>query len=164
MPHCAICFGRRPGHMSCWGRFARVLDTLASVDWSRLHGAYGPAGDVPELIRTMAGPDAEAADKARRLLAGVVYHQGTTYSASPPVVPFLVELLVAEGTHQRAPLACAVARAGEHLGEHLQRPGRRLGHRRPRLYRRRPGRGDHRGRMRRSAVRWNGRCNGMFRS
>jgi hypothetical protein len=82
-----------------------VLDVLESVDWARLHGAYGAAADVPDLIKTMAGRDAEGAAKARRLLEAAVYHQGTTYSASAPVVPFLAELLVTAATHHRADLA-----------------------------------------------------------
>ena len=82
-----------------------MLDELDAVDWVALHGAYGPAGDVPDLLRAMGGPDAEAADKARRQLGGIACHQGTTYSVSAPVVPFLTELLVGAGTHHRGELA-----------------------------------------------------------
>ncbi|WP_432827730.1 hypothetical protein [Dactylosporangium sp. CA-092794] len=91
-----------------------MLNALDAVDWTRLHGAYGPVTDAPALIRAMAGPDAEAAAKARRLLAGAVCHQGTTYSASAPVVPFLAELLAAGATHHRAELARLLGELAAH--------------------------------------------------
>ncbi|MFD0745939.1 hypothetical protein ACFQ1L_31960 [Phytohabitans flavus] len=82
-----------------------MLDGLDAVDWTALHGAYGPAGEVPDLLRALSGPDAEAAGKARRQIEGMACHQGTTYSVSAPVVPFLAELLVSGGTHHRGGLA-----------------------------------------------------------
>jgi hypothetical protein len=82
-----------------------VLDDLDAIDWASVHGAYGPAGEVPDLVRALAGPDGETAAKARVLLEGWVNHQGTTYSASPLVVPFLAELIVESGTLHRGELA-----------------------------------------------------------
>ncbi|MET7402981.1 hypothetical protein ABZS66_56825 [Dactylosporangium sp. NPDC005572] len=82
-----------------------MLDGLDAVDWTAVHGAYGPAGEVPALIRALAGRDGETAAKARSMLEGWVSHQGTTYSASPLVVPFLAELLVDGATVHRGGLA-----------------------------------------------------------
>lgn len=82
-----------------------MLDDLDTVDWTRLHHAYGPATDVPDLIRAVAGSDDEAAERGRRQLDGSVIHQGTTYSATAPVVPFLARLLTAQSTHHRAKVA-----------------------------------------------------------
>lgn len=42
------------------------LDGLAAVDWSALTHAYGPATDVPELLRRAAAASAEEADAATR--------------------------------------------------------------------------------------------------
>ncbi|MFG1606842.1 hypothetical protein [Actinoplanes sp. NPDC049265] len=82
-----------------------MFDRLHEVDWDRLHGAYGPATEVPGLIRALAGPDTVAADKARGSLGGSVVHQGTTYSASAPAVPFLVELVDDPAVPDRAGIA-----------------------------------------------------------
>ncbi|MFF3890579.1 hypothetical protein [Streptomyces sp. NPDC001914] len=62
---------------------------LDDVRWSELTHAYGPAEDVPELIRALYGDDAEAADEAVQELFGTIHHQGTVYRASAPAVPFL---------------------------------------------------------------------------
>ncbi|MFE4701200.1 hypothetical protein ACFRIC_29490 [Streptomyces sp. NPDC056738] len=62
---------------------------LDDVPWSELDHAYGPAEDVPELIRALYGHDEEAADEAVYELYGNIHHQGTIYEASAPAVPFL---------------------------------------------------------------------------
>ncbi|GIJ46243.1 hypothetical protein Val02_31290 [Virgisporangium aliadipatigenens] len=82
-----------------------MLEGLDAIDWTTLHGAYGPAGEVPELIRALADRDAETAAKARGRLEGWIIHQGTTYSASAPAVPFVAALLCDGATHHRGGLA-----------------------------------------------------------
>jgi len=84
-----------------------VLDGLDAVPWHQLHHAYGPAVDVPGLLRALVAPE-QAADKLQQAakrasrsvreqaiwtLWGNVFHQGTVWQASPHVVPFLVEIL-----------------------------------------------------------------------
>jgi hypothetical protein len=56
-------------------------------DWHTLRHAYGFAGDVPELLDQLS-PDEEAAVWAE--LWSRVCHQGTVYSASFPVLPYLL--------------------------------------------------------------------------
>ncbi len=84
-----------------------MLDRISEVDWSRLHHAYGPAEDVPELLRALVDPAgvsdsfrAEAARAKRTVrdhlewtLWGNVFHQGTRWQVTAHVVPFLVEIL-----------------------------------------------------------------------
>src|SRR5688572_30578809 len=70
-----------------------VLEGLEAVDWTRLSHAYGPAADVPGLLRQLASTDAEARGAALYELYGNIYHQGTVYEATAHAVPFLVELL-----------------------------------------------------------------------
>jgi len=82
-----------------------MFDDLGTVDWGGLHHAYGPAAEVPELIRGLASGDPQVAKRAYDRLDGTVIHQGTTYSATPPVVPYLVALLADEAGHQRGPIA-----------------------------------------------------------
>ena len=69
-----------------------MLTGLDSVPWAQLHHAYGPADDVPSLLRAVADGPAEARQQALWELWGNIYHQGTVYEASAPAVPFLAEL------------------------------------------------------------------------
>lgn len=79
-----------------------MLDGLDGVDWTRLQHSYGHADDIPELLRALAGEDRAAAEQALTRLTGSIVHQGTTYSASAPAVPFLVQLLELDAVHDRA--------------------------------------------------------------
>ncbi|MBO6938272.1 MAG: HEAT repeat domain-containing protein [Deltaproteobacteria bacterium] len=66
-----------------------MLDGLDSIDWSSLEDAYGPAVDVPDLLRAIAGGEPRAVGT----LEAHIFHQGATYyPAAPPAVPFLIEL------------------------------------------------------------------------
>ena len=67
-----------------------MLEGLDRVDWSSLEHAYGPAGDVPDLLRLLLD-DAER-DDALHALYGNIFHQSTRYPATPHAVPFLVEI------------------------------------------------------------------------
>ncbi|MGW7612552.1 hypothetical protein ACWGKW_35940 [Streptomyces sp. NPDC054766] len=67
---------------------------LDDVRWSDLAHAYGPAEDVPELIRALYEDDEEAADEAVYELYGNIHHQGTIYQASAPAVPFLAHAVL----------------------------------------------------------------------
>ncbi|MEV7417211.1 hypothetical protein [Streptomyces sp. NPDC089919] len=62
---------------------------LDHVPWDALTHAYGPAGDVPELVRALYQVDEEVADEALYELYGNIHHQGTVYPASAPAVPFV---------------------------------------------------------------------------
>jgi hypothetical protein len=85
-----------------------LLQGLDAVDWPGLHHAYGPATDVPDLLRALADPDraseelrAAAAENSTTIfehvewtLWGNIFHQGTVWQASAHTVPFLVEILL----------------------------------------------------------------------
>ncbi|MFD9004599.1 hypothetical protein ACFV0T_27190 [Streptomyces sp. NPDC059582] len=62
---------------------------LDSVQWHALTHAYGPAEDVPDLIRALYDEDEETVCGAVYELYGNIHHQGTIYPASAPAVPFL---------------------------------------------------------------------------
>ena len=66
-----------------------MLDDIESVDWPRLSHAYGPAEDLPGLLRGLAEGDEEALQN----LFGSVWHQGTVYEATAFAVPFLIRIL-----------------------------------------------------------------------
>ncbi|OLF14755.1 HEAT repeat domain-containing protein [Actinophytocola xanthii] len=74
-----------------------MLETLDSVPWAELDLAGVSEETLPELLRTMAGPDDEAAVAAFHDVRWEVLHQGTVYAATPAVVPFLVEVLEVVG-------------------------------------------------------------------
>jgi hypothetical protein len=109
-----------------------MLDDLDRVPWADLTHAYGPATDVPALLRALADGTGSVDP-----LFGNVWHQGTVYPATAPVVPFLVELALARPEHAAALVALLgyIARgSGYHqvhhpfatrpdpsLPEHLQR-------------------------------------------
>ncbi|MGI5242318.1 hypothetical protein [Dactylosporangium sp. CA-139066] len=77
---------------------------LDEVDWAGLTHAYGPADDVPALIRALLSPDADVRGEVRHELYSCIAHQGTRYPATAPAVPFLLELAADSATPDRGQL------------------------------------------------------------
>ena len=74
-------------------------------NWKELRHAYGSAEDIPEIISALT-PDSKSS--AWDDLWSRVCHQGTTYSASPAVLPFLLSIASNWNADARAmPLALA---------------------------------------------------------
>lgn len=73
-----------------------MLEGLDRIDWKLLNHAYGPADDVPDLIRALVWPDEPTWHPAIEDLGYTIYHQGTVYEATAYAVPFLIELLLYE--------------------------------------------------------------------
>ncbi len=86
-----------------------MLEGLDRIDWSSLEHAYGPAEDVPDLIRDLASDEAGTREQARSALWSNVIHQGTVYSATSHAVPFLIELLESATVQDKAELLVYVA-------------------------------------------------------
>jgi HEAT repeat len=78
-----------------------MLSGLGGVAWEALHHAYGPADDLPAVIRAAASTDEQEARGAVEELFSSVFHQGTVYPASVAVVPFVAELAVSPAVHHR---------------------------------------------------------------
>jgi hypothetical protein len=78
-----------------------MLEHLSSINWSDLSHAYGPADDVPQLLRDLASPTEEMHGRALGTLYTTIYHQGTVYQASAYAVPFLIDLLQQEQVPER---------------------------------------------------------------
>lgn len=70
-----------------------MLEGLDQIDWGQIKHAYGPATDVPDLLRALASDDKEVRKTATTHLCGNIWHQGTVYQATAYAVPFLLELL-----------------------------------------------------------------------
>lgn len=69
-----------------------MLERLDDVPWADIEHAYGPAEDVPGLLRGLIAPDERAREKALSDLYGNAFHQGTRFPAAPHVIPFLIEI------------------------------------------------------------------------
>ncbi|MFG2969638.1 hypothetical protein ACGFZS_40835 [Streptomyces sp. NPDC048288] len=93
---------------------AHALDGLDDRPWSSLSHAYGSAEDVPDLLRALAGADAE---EALSELYGSVLHQGTVYAASAEAVPFLAGIAAAgHGTADVLALLGGMAESEDEYG------------------------------------------------
>ncbi|MEU8616990.1 PBS lyase [Streptomyces sp. NPDC048623] len=76
-----------------------MLTGIEEVDWASLSHAYGPADDVPELLRGLASADPAERENALDGMYGAVHHQGDVYDSTLACIPFLLEL-VADATVQ----------------------------------------------------------------
>lgn len=100
-----------------------MLESLSSLDWSKLTHAYGEADDVPQLLRNLTSHDEEVRKDALGLLYTNIYHQGTVYQASAYAVPFLLELVQQEAIQEREGILHLLARlAGSnvYLRQHMR--------------------------------------------
>jgi hypothetical protein len=88
-----------------------VLEGLAEVPWARLPHAYGPAEDVPGLLRGLRASDPAVGEQALTDLFASITHAGTRYPATAPTVPFLAELAAAPDTPNRHHLLLLLAYA-----------------------------------------------------
>ncbi|WP_035856855.1 hypothetical protein [Cryptosporangium arvum] len=77
---------------------------LDAVPWNRLHHAYGSATDVPGHLRSLRSSDPDVRQNACAALLGTVYHHGTRWQATRYVVQFVVGLVEARDTPDRAVL------------------------------------------------------------
>lgn len=79
-----------------------MWDELDTVDWASLEHNYGPATDVPALLRQCASGNAEQAGAARGDLSNKLFHQGGWIcSAAPAALPFLMRLAVDQSVNHR---------------------------------------------------------------
>ncbi|MFG2112713.1 HEAT repeat domain-containing protein [Streptomyces sp. NPDC048718] len=76
-----------------------MLTGIEEVDWASLGHAYGPADDVPELLRGLGSDDPAEREQALDDMYGAVHHQGDVYDSTLACIPFLLEL-VADPTVQ----------------------------------------------------------------
>jgi hypothetical protein len=71
-----------------------MFEHLDSIPWGQLSHAYGPATDAPHWIRALASDDAdERTEAVYHFLLSSAFHQFTLYSATPHVIPFVIEAL-----------------------------------------------------------------------
>ncbi|GFN07141.1 hypothetical protein Smic_56970 [Streptomyces microflavus] len=82
-----------PGAAVTWGGDG-VFSGIDEVDWASMEHAYGPADDVPVLLRGLASADPAERESALDGMYGAVHHQGDVYACTLACIPFLFELAV----------------------------------------------------------------------
>jgi hypothetical protein len=95
-----------------------MLLGIGDIAWDQLEHAYGSAEDLPDLVRAAASAEADTAGEAINELYGSVVHQGSVYSSTPVVLPFLFEIVADPRAHHRALLVGLIGTAadGDHDG------------------------------------------------
>ncbi|MEV4949558.1 PBS lyase [Streptomyces sp. NPDC053755] len=78
-----------------------MLTGIEEVDWASLGHAYGPADDVPELLRGLASDDSTEREVALDGMYGTVHHQGDVYDSTLACIPFLLELVADPAVQDR---------------------------------------------------------------
>ncbi|NEB99212.1 PBS lyase, partial [Streptomyces anulatus] len=78
-----------------------MFSGIDEVDWASMEHAYGPADDVPELLRGLASDDPAEREAALDGMYGAVHHQGDVYACTLACIPFLFELAVDPGVQDR---------------------------------------------------------------
>ncbi|MFE4613149.1 hypothetical protein ACFRK5_33140 [Streptomyces niveus] len=94
-------------------------DGIDDIDWSALTHAYGPADDIPALLRAAGSPDAARRDPALDELISSLCHQGSIYPATAAAVPFIARLALA-GPGDRLRLMWLLHGAAEGSGPEYQ--------------------------------------------
>ncbi|MET8842770.1 HEAT repeat domain-containing protein [Streptomyces rubiginosohelvolus] len=78
-----------------------MFSGIDEVDWASMEHAYGPADDVPGLLRGLASADPAEREAALDGMYGAVHHQGDVYACTLACIPFLFELVVDPGVQDR---------------------------------------------------------------
>ncbi|MET9916427.1 HEAT repeat domain-containing protein [Streptomyces sp. NPDC006435] len=74
---------------------------IDEVDWASMEHAYGPADDVPAMLRGLASADPAEREAALDGMYGAVHHQGDVYACTLASIPFLFELVADPGIQDR---------------------------------------------------------------
>jgi hypothetical protein len=90
---------------------------LDDVDWHAVTHAYGPADDVPDLLRGLVSDDPAVRESALDGMYGAVHHQGGVYDSTVAALPFLLGLLGHAGLPGRDGVVGFLASVGERDGE-----------------------------------------------
>ncbi|MFJ1593292.1 PBS lyase [Kitasatospora albolonga] len=78
-----------------------MFSGIDEVDWASMEHAYGPADDVPVLLRGLASADPAERESALDGMYGAVHHQGDVYACTLACIPFLFELVVDPAVQDR---------------------------------------------------------------
>jgi hypothetical protein len=96
-----------------------ALEGLDEVNWAALNDAYGPATNVPALLRAFVSVDPGDREFADELLCQTIWHQGNVYSATAAAVPFLYNLLEDDGPHNKKAVVGVISLIADGLPPYL---------------------------------------------
>lgn len=85
---------------------------IDEIDWASMRHAYGPAEEVPGLLRGLVDADPAVREVCLDGMYGAVHHQGDVYECTLAAVPFLLEALTTPGTAGRDGIAELLASIG----------------------------------------------------
>jgi hypothetical protein len=74
-----------------------LLAGVTDVGWNRMKHAYGPATEVPALLRGLTDLDPAARETALDAFYGAVHHQGDVYGCTLAALPFLLRIAADTG-------------------------------------------------------------------
>jgi hypothetical protein len=91
-----------------------MLESVLSVRWNDLEHADGTATDIPRLLSVIGFGSQLERDHAISELWSNINHQGTTYQAAAPTLPFVGELARSDRVpvRDRARLICMIGSVG----------------------------------------------------
>lgn len=72
-----------------------MFSGLDSIEWGAMRHAYGPAADVPDLLRGLVSDNPATREVALDGMYGAVHHQGDVYECTVAAIPFLQEAAAA---------------------------------------------------------------------
>ncbi|MFG1998757.1 hypothetical protein ACGFNU_06375 [Spirillospora sp. NPDC048911] len=89
-----------------------MFKELDEVDWASMSHAYGPATEVPDLLRGLLSADAAEREIALDGMYGAVHHQGDVYDSTLATLPFLLEAVADPGVPDRGRILALLASIG----------------------------------------------------
>src|SRR5437016_5632955 len=89
-----------------------MLAGLDDVDWASMEHGYGPATDVPDMLRGMLSADAEVWYRSLNDFWDKVHNEGHMSDCTVACVPFLVEIALRPGTDSRWAVLDLIASIG----------------------------------------------------
>lgn len=83
-----------------------VLDKLNTIDWSKINHAYGPATDLPTLLRSLASRNKKQREQALWELTATYGIRAQFMKVTAHAVPFLLELVATNPRDPRTYCVC----------------------------------------------------------
>lgn len=90
-----------------------MFEGLTQIEWDKLEHAYGPASDMPDVIRTLTWPDASVRRGALEHLNTTLWQRGSITQAAAYAIPFLIEALSKPATEDKREIIMLLARLGK---------------------------------------------------
>jgi hypothetical protein len=98
------------------GEVVDLLAGLDEIDWAGMRHAYGPADEVPMLLRGLIDPDPAVREVALDGMYGAVHHQGDVYPSTLATIPFLLRIAERPGVPGRPDVVRLLASIGSAEG------------------------------------------------